>query len=283
MSRLYSDGTLTTADASGPPIEECPFPETNTAYIVRQVFVVARGSFSLTALGTAYPSALDTLQGTGYNAAGFILVAEGPRQGAGADMVQWERTYAKVPATRRLANTAGYKMINYYQGSANTPRITAQQNYPATLQYDYFLMDKTTGKVFNSAGTDVTIGTPSAGTLPQVSQIPANYATKYYGGYTNAFTANIITDTIGYDSEIVFDYTGGKCQDDYPTRDAYEFWIAYNAHIISGAASPTAPTPIRNSTPAGGKLLFELTVQDSSLQMWLGTIVERQTIYLPPQ
>lgn len=86
---VKTDGTFTTASATGAARKTFPFDGDNASFIVEQDYVIAVGSYT--------PLALNTAHGTYTDA---YLVRESPQEDIDGGLVKWTRTYAQVPANR---------------------------------------------------------------------------------------------------------------------------------------------------------------------------------------
>jgi hypothetical protein len=84
----YTDGSYATAFAVSLPVFDAPFKEhgVNVDYTLTQEWCQALASYSPLALDTAHPDYSD-----------FKLSMESEKRDLGAGIVQWTRTYAKLP------------------------------------------------------------------------------------------------------------------------------------------------------------------------------------------
>lgn len=290
------------------PLLSAPFaPLVNVDYVLTQDFVVFESFYSPLPVNTPYaqipPGATQvdsvfagTAPATGSNP-GFILASEGPRQDMGAGLVRWTRTYAKVPASYSLAQTVTYSWIGWGShkigGVSAGGRVRRQSITSCRVQYDYFLLDQSTGKIFDAIGTAIYTGT--AGVLPSVGLVPALSEQKYFSnGYESWYLQNT-TDTLDWVSNGQYQAPGTAVSgfpntpnyDQYPTADAYNYWIQHNAWVLGGSvgSEPAAPSgmssPKANLNSSSG--LFELVAIGSQSRSWLGNIVERKTVFILPQ
>lgn len=134
----YADGDYSTATEIQPsPLITYPFEQDQTAFEVRRRYMILRSSYS--------PQALDTADAT-YTQA--YLVAETPTGNPGADLLEFERVYATIPAARD--EREGYP-FEYPGASASVAAISY-----ATLSGVTFC--STTGVLAWSSGVSAVTG-----------------------------------------------------------------------------------------------------------------------------
>lgn len=134
----FQDGLFTTARAVTLPVFSCPFADegVNERLVLTQDFVVALEDFAPLALDTVHPDYGD-----------YVLVGEGPQTDLGGGIVQWTRTYAKVPTDfTRPAGNYSYNFIGLYGvyglGVTNvTGRPRQTHNVPVQLSREFALTD----------------------------------------------------------------------------------------------------------------------------------------------
>src|SRR6266851_4505981 len=102
----YIDGDFTTAQPCSLPVFSSPISATTDEYTFTQDFIIARASYTATALNTLHPS-----NGKTPDYSSFWLVAEGERRDIEGGMVRWTRTYAKKPASYSDFETYPYSFI----------------------------------------------------------------------------------------------------------------------------------------------------------------------------
>ena len=86
MNSAYQDGTFTVAKAVTLPVFSAPFPGVNVDYVLTQDWVIDLANYSPLALDTAHPD---------YPT--FKLAQESEKRDLGGGVVQWTRTYWKLP------------------------------------------------------------------------------------------------------------------------------------------------------------------------------------------
>ena len=138
MAAFRTDGTFTTASATGAAEKSFPIEGDNSSFIVEQDFVIAIGSFSPLALNTAHPT---------YTTA--YLVKESPLQDLGAGIMRWTRTYAQIPATRDDYETSVYRFPGFlgagtppysqYQIAVGDQRDPFEKSCVTRVENEYFL------------------------------------------------------------------------------------------------------------------------------------------------
>lgn len=149
-----SDARYQTVQPCSLPVLSSPIPGVATQYMLKQDFIQYEAYFSPAPMSTPYPKddgsggvSGETWSGNPgsgataneYNSAGFILVAEGPQRDLGNGVVQWTRTYARVPVTHSQTGNISYNFI----GFADTflTYVIYRQRFtktvPATVVYTY--------------------------------------------------------------------------------------------------------------------------------------------------
>lgn len=253
MTIAYRSGDYSAATPVGNAVLSAPLPGVNIDYVLKQKFQQLLASYAPLALNTPHPDYPD-----------FILVSEGEKMDVRGLTCEWERTYAKVPATHSLPTSIAYNFIGYVGASAFVTRARRVKTVPARIQHDYFLLN----------------GSPYS----TIEDIPTFQEQKYFAAVEAGVALNLEGDQIGYQSDISYPVPGSDsgfpapgggnilnaAYADYPTRDVYQGWIDANAAIL---ASP----PVDVST------LKELVARASDLDLWMGNIIVRRTLYILPQ
>ena len=267
LAYVDSDASYQSASEVSFPVLSCPFPGVNSPYLLTQDFVCYGDYFSPLALNTVHVDAVDAngklVIGGGAAATfgnKFYLVSEGPRNEVGGGVVRWTRTYARVPARYEQPSSMTYTFIGYMSNTLFPIRPRVPKAVPSRIQFDYYLLDKTSGNIYDSTGASVYAG--AAGTLPGVIHVPTIGELRYFAAFPKAVALNMVTDYIGYQADIAYpvpnpgDAVNYPPYASYPTRDVYEGWIAAGTEIVAQASVPNR---------------------------WMGNIIERQTVYILPQ
>jgi hypothetical protein len=111
MAVLWDDGTHTVAAADGPVVFTRPFDNDAGAYLLSQSFRQFYQNYISLALNTVHPTYTN-----------YYLVQETPLVGLGNGLVQWNRVYAQVPASRNVFESYSYRRPGLGQGGIlNTP------------------------------------------------------------------------------------------------------------------------------------------------------------------
>jgi hypothetical protein len=150
------------------PVFSQPFATVNDDYILRQQFSCFSDYYQPLGLNTPHPDYKD-----------YILTNESERTQREANVVEWTRTYAKVPARYSMPSSLVYNFIGFKNtatvGGAGRDRFNRAVG--ARIQFDYFLID---GVVIKSA-----------------LQIPSIDEYRYYlnnaGQQFNIFTDNLFS------------------------------------------------------------------------------------------
>lgn len=133
----YLDGTYTAAVAVTLPVFYAPFADqgVNVDYVLTQDFVQAIASYVPLALDTAHPDYSD-----------FKLASESEKRDLGEGIVQWTRTYAKLPD--EFARPGGNFSFTFPEIIGNavigpntygfTQRLAFTRNVPAKLVRKFF-------------------------------------------------------------------------------------------------------------------------------------------------
>jgi len=162
MAAIYTDGTYTTAAAISAPVFEAPFRHTSELLILRQNFCIAQSSYAALALNTAHATYSD-----------YKLVSEGAQTDLGEGIVEWERTYAKVPST---FTEPGGQYAYHFIGLSGTfgPGIESAtgrerftRNVPTLMEHTFHIVGS--GQTYTSADL-----------------IPLPAVTKYYYALSSA-------------------------------------------------------------------------------------------------
>jgi len=259
MATRVTDGDFTTAQPISAVRYSAPIPGVNVDYVAEQDFCQLQANFSPIAVGTIHPTL-----------ANFYLMQETPLHPTEvADIMKWTRIYAKVPATHNLPASVVYTFIGYVgntmtitgpggpAGTFGRPRFT--KTVAARQQFDYFRLDGTT--------------------YSSIEDIPVIQEQRYYAPTNAGVFLQIHSDWIGYTTDILYPTPGSAtgisgvtnaAYSAYPTRSVYESWIANNNALL---ASP----PVTVSS------LNEIVATASELDLWMGNIVRRKTVWILPQ
>lgn len=269
----WVDGPWGVARPVSLPEFSSPIPGVATEYVLRQRWSQFRNNFSALALNTAHPDYAD-----------FLLVEEGPRREVGGGLVEWDRLYAKIPATHSEWESFGYSFIGYlWQVSGvNIRRTRPQWSVTSRIQYDYFICNGT-AQSDPILGTTPTITTP--GDIPKiwqqqyVGQAVINGAT--YGGIL--FATDILNPS-------------GSTEPTWPTSDNYQVMVSgalasgwsspvskvvlYNDNTLSGGTPPTTGHIIGAIDTGSSTLGGQIAAEDSRLDRWMGNIWMRRTRFV---
>ena len=201
----WAEGSYAIAKPVGLPRFSAPIPSTTTQYLMRQTFQQFKNQFAALALNTAHP-----------DYATFYLVGEGELQDIGGGAVQWERTYAAVPASHDEYESFSYQFVGFggiiwYSGNRYGTTITGREPFmrivSSRYHHDYFLV-----------GAGLTYAT--AGDIPSV------LGQRYYaGGLDPTLQSTYLwdTDTVGL---ITYFATS-------PTATAYKALITAGTEIVA--------------------------------------------------
>jgi hypothetical protein len=185
-----------------------PIPGVNVDYVLKQIFSCRKDVFENLALNTPYDESF-----VGADAfvewADFVLVEEGPESDTGDGTVEWERTYARVPAMHQEPSVMAYSFIGFYGTfGINIVAITGRDRFsrvvPAKIQYDYYLLDDET----------------------TLDDVPIEQEQKYYVG-----TESNLTDYLADSPPFTVASN--------PTRTDYEAMIAAGEDIVARASQTT--------------------------------------------
>ena len=143
----WAEGGFAIAKPVGLPRFSAPIPSTTTQYLMRQTFQQFKNQFAALALNTAHP-----------DYATFYLVGEGELQDIGGGAVQWERTYAAVPASHDEYESFSYQFVGFmgivwqgnWFGTAVTGRAPFARIVSSRYHHDYFLVGA--GLTYATAG-----------------------------------------------------------------------------------------------------------------------------------
>lgn len=203
MSNAWADGTYTAAYAVEKVRGSSPIPGVATEYVWTQRFWIYQANFAALALNTAHA-----------DDSNFKLVAESERSPLGGGVVEWTRTYAKVPAQHLEAEVAAYNFIGYWgtfgvNATAATGRPKVSRAVACKVQNDYFLVDGVT--------------------YVKPTDIPIIASTRYY----QPPYPNQDVDYLGDAPPLILASV--------PSRSSYDGWIASDAggdnwHIVMEAS-----------------------------------------------
>lgn len=141
----YTSGDWTVRFPVSAPILSAPIPGVNVDYVLKQKFSILANHFEKAELNTPYseyyPDGADFAE---YDA--FILCVESEPVDMGGGCLEWEATFARVPATHEEPSEIDYDFIGFY-GAFGVNAITIDgrprevRYVPARIQYDYFLLE----------------------------------------------------------------------------------------------------------------------------------------------
>jgi hypothetical protein len=271
----------------GPPSFPDSFPGVNEQYLLTQVCRQLAEDFAPLALNTVHPD----YAGESF-ANQFILVAEGPRHGVGGGIVEWTRTYARVPQQFNQPQSVSYNFIGYITGGGGTTIIGRNRRtsvVPGRVQHDFFLLG-TDGKIYDCTGAAVYTG--PGGQLPNMSNVPYLPEHRYYYAVVNGVWGGADFDAIGYGPDadtpqVAYPAPPGTIvsgyylppYEAYPTREVYESWIKKTA--TAKVYTPNVSPGVAGTLTDTG--LYEIVAVASQNSRWMGNIIERQTVYVRPQ
>lgn len=162
----YMDGDFTVVTPVSLPEMTAPIPGVNVNYILTQEFVQLEANFASLALNTAYPNAAGSSAGADFagddtlNAAGYILVEEGPLRDIGAGVVRWQRKYAILPQPHydpvQVSYTFPGFMFEQIVGGIETLSIVRNpftRSVPGVIEHRYFLAGTNTQAAIQSLET----------------------------------------------------------------------------------------------------------------------------------
>lgn len=195
MSLFYTDGTWTTASGSLITLEN-PFPEVNQPYVLRQTFKQFLANYAPLDLNTAHATYTD-----------YKLVEESALNNLGGGVVEWTRTYAKLPDAFDQFETTNYNFIGFY-GTVIAINVTAVSG---RLRF----VKSVTSRIHNEF---FLVGT--GGSYTDAAEIPSVEAQKYYIGDETQ-----LTDFLGDDTVLDTAST--------PTRTDYETMIGAGDEIVA--------------------------------------------------
>ena len=300
---IGSSTDWTVATPVGIPEFITPIPALNVEYIFTQKYWQFRANFTPIAFNTPHPSS-----GLTPDYSSYFLVAESKRRDIGFGVVEWERTYAKKPATYSEAQSHDYNFIGYMgqwisttsSGFTNNvpPAIIAsvtgrpRESYVVTsrLQYDYYLV---AGPLYQGAWSSST-----AYTLGQsVVDSAIYYACTAAIGPTATHPASdsshwVVIATPDYSAEtgipIVYAqryYANGGTL----INGLYTNFLTDGVGTI-GATTPSLTTYTGwvsntntygwSSDVIGGTHPAQIVAEDSHLIRWQGNIWSRMTRYV---
>jgi hypothetical protein len=236
-SPKWATGNYALANPVGLPAFSAPIPATTTQCVLRQKFQQFKNQFSALALNTAHP-----------DYATFYLVAEGELFDLGGGVVEWERTYAAVPASYDEFESFAYSFIGFmgtvmnYSGFGGgvfnamvvTGRVPQAFVLNSRVHHDYFMVGA--GLTYTTAGA-----------------IPSVLATRYYAPVLYGGTPEICL--------YLWD-TFGAIAATNPSRTTYNGWV-------------TDATSNQWAATTG-----QLVAEDSRLTRWWGNIWLRETRYV---
>lgn len=271
----------------GMPQKEAPIPGVATEYILRQKFRMSRNAYD-----AAGPMPLNTKH---YLYPDYLLVEEGPRRNSGVgDIVEFEQTYAQIPATHYEFPQISYNFIGTtiaIPPGANNPTLVTRnrksRGVKSMVRYDYFLvpnpggapiatLDPLTGDNYNVSGP---------GDIEDILEMQYVFQNTIGGAtYGGIFLA---TDQLNL---------AASALPTWPTSEQYQAMIAdalqnkWNATVTIVKLFPTstlAGAPIPNAghmagvvdvanSPRGGLLPAEVSRTDR----WMGNIWQRATRYV---
>lgn len=198
MSLFYTDGTWTTASGSLITFEY-PFPEVNQPYVLRQTFKQFLANYAPLDLNTAHATYTD-----------YKLVEESALTNLGGGVVEWTRTYAKLPDDFSQFESTNYNFIGF-AGTAMFLSITSTMVVTGRLRF----VKSVTSRVLNEF---FLVGT--GGSYTEALEIPVITAQEYY-----ISDPTVKTDYLGDSTVLATEST--------PTRTDYETMIGAGDEIVA--------------------------------------------------
>jgi hypothetical protein len=270
----WYDGTYTVARPVGLPIFSAPIPATNTEYIMVQRWTQFRNNFTSLALNTAHPD-----YGT------FKLVSEGPREDKSGGVIEWDRTYAKVPSFHFDPESFGYSFIGMTVtlgagGYATRPRKSIP--VPSRVRYDYFLVPSlgVVDPILGGAPYDIN----SDGDIKKI--LDMQYVSQGSVGGATYGGINITVDTLNVQGVVMPTY---PTSEQYLAQIADAFTNGWNGTFTKIIVFPTttlAGGPPYTSGHQAGVIDTANTVlggiipvEPSRLTRWNGNIFQRAVRY----
>lgn len=278
---IFQDGDYSAADSISLPEFESPIPGLSDEVLFTQRWTMSRNAYD-----AAGPLALNTPHPV-YPA--YVLVEEGPRRDLSGGMVEFVRTYAKVPPSHSDPQDTNYSFIGTTisagGGGGIAPTLITrdrrQWKVKSKVQYNYFLVpsvnitDPITGDVYS-------INRPED--IEQILDMQYVFQNTVNGALLGGI--QLATDTLN---------VAGSALPTFPSSDQYGTQIAdalqngWNGTVTKIVLFPTstlAGNPLNsghmagtidtNNTVLGGIIPAE----PSSITRWKGNIYQRATRYV---
>jgi hypothetical protein len=237
----YRDGVFSTAARVSLPVLSSPIPGVVTEYVLTERWQQYRRDFTPLAINTLHPE---------YKVANswerdFFLVSEGPRQDMGGGVVQWDRTYAAVPAQHSEFEAFVYNFIGYCgTWGINVETATGRERFQRAVMskvvHDYFKVD-------------MTLGSDAAPIYKLPGNIPMNVEQQYYESGFATLSTDYLKDTPPFTTA------------SSPSRTTYEGYVS-DATTNKWAATTGL-----------------IVAETSKLSRWMGDIWLRTTRYVLAQ
>lgn len=242
----YSDGDFTVAAASSGKEKTFPFSfeGDNTSFYTEQNFIQARASFAPTALNSKDPDDSSS-----------YLVGESPLRDLGGDLVEWTRTYSRIPAKRNSYESFAYTFPGFaatFSSRLTTPWALPSGTFSALDDPGRQpLTKKVTSRLHHNF---FLVGTNGSYSDPDL--IPIIPAQRYtYGSYFAAGNPGWVNLLNDLPDKILWPNSGYP-DGTSPTVEQYKAMVAAGAEIVA---------------------------EDSIVRHWKGKIYERITRYVRAQ
>ena len=214
---IYTDGDFTVVTPVTLPELSSPIQGVNTKYILTQEFVQLEANFTALALNTAYPNTAGSSTGADFagdnslNAAGYILVEEGPLRDIGAGVVRWQRRYAIVPQPHYDPIQVQFQFPGYLAvlGVPAVMREPFTRAVPGTIEYAYFLAGTNTHDAVQSLETTNFVS-QQLFLWPHITEIPLP----------------------NEQLQVSYIWTNSSPQPTIPNLEEYSSWVSTGTHPI---------------------------------------------------
>lgn len=287
---VYYDPRISVATAVTAAVFSAPFPGVNSLYLLTQDYQQFRDDYSPLALNTAHPEFSD-----------FILCSESPQQDIHGGIVQWTRTYAKVPASRTEGRSIAYPLPGLTFGGTNPLVVvsnvvadftagtvtvnTASAHglivgskvffFWGALDTNYknqFVTAETVATVASTTRFTITPYQPFAATIQLREIQKAN--TSSFGNYGRKPQTASVSAVVQFDYFLTSDIT---------TIAELNPVIIYDALGQVVDTYGTATTPTLQAYVAEITALNYVVAQASIARRWQGNIYERETVFVRAQ
>jgi hypothetical protein len=271
----FQDGDLSVAKpVNGLPEFEAPLPGVATEVLLTQKWQMNRNAYD-----AAGPLPLNTPHPI-YPA--FVLAEEGPRRGIGGPVVEFVRTYAKVPPSHFDWPDFTYTFVGTTIAIGNPATFITRDpkawKVKSQVRYDYFLVPSV-GIVDPITGDVVNINSP--GDIQQILDMQYVIQNTINGQLLGGII--LATNTLN---------VAGAVIPTYPTSDQYNAQMADAlANGWNSTISKIVLFPTNTLVPGGGHMAGTvdtansllggiIPAEPSSLTRWKGNIYQRATRYV---